>query len=43
MKSVGIWLILLNMNVYVCIKNELIRTFAQLKNDAYSINDYIVR
>ena len=25
------------------IKNELIRTFAQLKNDAYSINDYIVR
>ncbi len=27
----------------VCIKTELIRIFAQLKNDAYSVNDYIVR
>jgi len=32
-----------NINTHICIKNELIRTFAQLKNDAYSINDYIVR
>jgi len=31
------------MDMHVCIKNELIRTFAQLKNDAYSVNDYIVR
>lgn len=31
------------MNIYVCIKTELIRIFAQLKNDAYSVNDYIVR
>lgn len=29
--------------MYVCIKNELIRTFAQLKNDAYSVDDYFVR
>lgn len=43
MKYLDIWLILLNMNMHVCIKNELIRTFAQLKNDAYSVNDYIVR
>lgn len=27
----------------VCIKTELIRIFAQLKNDAYSFSDYIVR
>ena len=27
----------------VCIKTELIRIFVQLKNDAYSVNDYIVR
>ena len=27
----------------VCIKTKLIRIFAQLKNDAYSVNDYIVR
>lgn len=29
--------------MHVCIKNELIRTFVQLKNDAYSVNDYFVR
>lgn len=29
--------------MHVCIKNELIRTFTQLKNDAYSVNDYFVR
>lgn len=31
------------MDIHVCIKTELIRIFAQLKNDAYSVNDYIVR
>lgn len=29
--------------MHVCIKNELIRTFAQLKNDAYNVDDYFVR
>lgn len=29
--------------MHICIKNELIRTFAQLKNDAYSVNDYFIR
>ena len=29
--------------MHVSIKNELIRTFAQLKNDVYSVNDYFVR
>ena len=29
--------------MHVCIKNELIRIFAQLKNDAYSVDDYFVR
>lgn len=28
--------------MHICIKNELIRTFAQLKNDAYSVNDYLL-
>jgi len=29
--------------VIIRIKNKLIRTFMQLENDAYSVNDYIVK